>query len=82
VTIDTISKFNRDTVWLATGVLGTVVFAALVLVIARVPTEGDGSGKRPFAGKAFGALCSRADPRIILWHFLRRSGDAPGQSWH
>ena len=28
---DTISKFNRDTVWLATGVLGIVVFAALVL---------------------------------------------------
>jgi hypothetical protein len=33
VTSDTISKFNRDTVWLTTGVLGTVVFAALVLVI-------------------------------------------------
>jgi hypothetical protein len=33
VTSDTISKFNRDTVWLATGVLGTVVFAALVLVV-------------------------------------------------
>jgi hypothetical protein len=33
VTSDTISKFNRDTVWLAMGVLGTVVFAALVLVI-------------------------------------------------
>jgi hypothetical protein len=31
VTRDTISKFNRDTVWLATGVLGTVVFAALML---------------------------------------------------
>jgi hypothetical protein len=28
---DTISKFNRDTVWLATGILGTVVFAALAL---------------------------------------------------
>jgi hypothetical protein len=31
VSRDTISKFNRDTVWLATGVLGIVVFAALVL---------------------------------------------------
>ena len=31
MTRDTTSKFNRDTVWLATGVLGTVVFAALVL---------------------------------------------------
>jgi hypothetical protein len=35
VTSDTISKFNRDTVWLTTGVLGTVVFAALVLVIQK-----------------------------------------------
>jgi hypothetical protein len=33
VTSDTISKFNRETVWLATGVLGTVVFAALVLAV-------------------------------------------------
>jgi hypothetical protein len=33
VTSDTIRKFNRDTVWLATGVLGIVAFAALVLVI-------------------------------------------------
>ena len=30
---DMISRFNRDTVWLATGVLGTVVFAALVLAV-------------------------------------------------
>jgi hypothetical protein len=30
---DTISGFNRDTVWLAVGVLGTVVFAALVLAV-------------------------------------------------
>ena len=30
---DTISRFNRDTVWLTTGVLGAVVFAALVLVV-------------------------------------------------
>jgi hypothetical protein len=33
VTRDTISRFNRDTVWLATGVLGTVIFAALVLAV-------------------------------------------------
>jgi hypothetical protein len=30
---DTISRFNRETVWLAVGVLGTVVFAALVLAV-------------------------------------------------
>jgi hypothetical protein len=28
---DTISRFNRNTIWLATGVLGTVAFSALVL---------------------------------------------------
>ena len=32
-TSDTISKFNRDTVWLATGVLGTLVFAALMIAV-------------------------------------------------
>jgi hypothetical protein len=30
---DTISRFNRDTIWLAVGVLGTVAFAALVLAV-------------------------------------------------
>ena len=33
MTGDTISRFNRDTVWLTTGVLGTVIFAALVLAV-------------------------------------------------
>jgi hypothetical protein len=33
VTRDTISRFNRDTVWLATGVFATVIFAALVLAV-------------------------------------------------
>jgi hypothetical protein len=28
-----ISRFNRDTVWLATGVLGIVIFAALLLAV-------------------------------------------------
>ena len=28
-----ISRFNRDTVWLATGVLGTVIFAALMVAV-------------------------------------------------
>src|SRR5580700_9657511 len=32
-TSDVIRRFNRDTVWLATGVLGTVIFAALVLAV-------------------------------------------------
>ena len=33
MTGDVIRSFNRDTAWLATGVFGTVVFAALVLVV-------------------------------------------------
>src|SRR6478609_2172539 len=28
-----ISRFSRDTVWLATGVLGIVIFAALLLAV-------------------------------------------------
>jgi hypothetical protein len=31
MTSDMLNRFNRDTRWLATGLLGTVVFAALVL---------------------------------------------------
>jgi hypothetical protein len=30
---DMISRFNRDTVWLAAGLLGVVIFAALVLAV-------------------------------------------------
>ena len=33
MTSDVISRFNRDTWWLAAGVLGTVIFAALVLAV-------------------------------------------------
>ena len=32
-TSDMIRRFNRDTWWVATGVLGTVIFAALVLAV-------------------------------------------------
>jgi hypothetical protein len=33
VTSDMIRGFNRDTAWLATGVLGAIIFAALVLAV-------------------------------------------------
>ena len=39
-----IRRFNRDTVWLATGILGTVVFAALMIAVQecqRKATEGE-----------------------------------------
>ena len=33
MTSDVISRFNRDTWWLAAGVLGTVIFAALMVAV-------------------------------------------------
>ena len=33
MTSDVIRRFNRDTAWLATGVLGTVIFAALMIAV-------------------------------------------------
>jgi hypothetical protein len=39
VTSDIIRSFNRDTVWLATGLLGTVVFAALALAFQERQTN-------------------------------------------
>ena len=50
---DTISRFNRDTLWLATGVVGTVVFAALVLAVEEW---------RPDATQAERGLLLNANP--------------------
>jgi hypothetical protein len=47
VTRDTIRRFNRDTFWLAVGVLGTVIFAALVLA-AREQQPNATQGGRDF----------------------------------
>jgi hypothetical protein len=33
MTSDMVNRFNRDTRWLAIGLLGTLVFAALVLAV-------------------------------------------------
>jgi hypothetical protein len=41
VTSGMIRRFNRDTGWLATGVLGTVAFAALVLAVRERRSEAD-----------------------------------------
>ena len=58
MTSDVIRGFNRDTAWLATGVLGAVVFAALVLAAQEYhPTKANpteeavqaGSGRLPNA---------------------------------
>jgi hypothetical protein len=56
VTRDTISRFNRDTVWLATGVLGTVIFAALVLAVQE---------HQPNATQAERGLLLNASPATV-----------------
>ena len=53
---DTIGKFNRDTLWLATGLLGTVVFAALVLAFQE---------RRPEATQADRDLLLNANPATV-----------------
>jgi hypothetical protein len=50
VTSDIIKGFNRDTRWLATGVLGSVVFAALVLAVQEYhPTNVNPTGESVLA---------------------------------
>jgi len=51
VTSDIIKGFNRDTGWLATGVLCSVVFAALVLAVQEYhPTNVTPTGESVQAG--------------------------------
>jgi len=51
VTSDIIKGFNRDTGWVATGVLGSVVFAALVLAVQEYhPTNVNSAGESVQAG--------------------------------
>jgi hypothetical protein len=51
VTSDIIKGFNRDTVWLATGVLGSLVFAALMLAVQEYhPTNVHPTGESVQAG--------------------------------
>jgi hypothetical protein len=51
-----IRRFNRDTVWLATGVLGTVIFAALVLAVQE---------HQPNATQAERGLLLNASPATV-----------------
>ena len=49
MTSDVIRGFNRDTAWLATGVLGAVIFAALVLAVQEHQPNATASDPRPLA---------------------------------
>jgi hypothetical protein len=53
---DTIRKFNRDTFWLATGVLGAVIFTALVLAARE---------HQPTASRADPDLLLNANPARV-----------------
>ena len=53
---DTISRFNRDTVWLATGVLGAVVLAAFMLAVEE---------RQPKATQADRDLLLNANPARV-----------------
>src|ERR1700732_279350 len=46
-THDVIRRLNRDTTWVATGLLGTVFFAALVLALQELPQKVDGLKAEP-----------------------------------
>jgi hypothetical protein len=66
---DTISRFNRDTLWLATGVLGTVIFAALVLAVeewrpdATQAERGPALTTNPATGGSVVAKSSKSDSK-------------------
>jgi hypothetical protein len=78
---DTIGRFNRDTVWLATGVLGTVVFAALVLAVeewqpdARPAERGVLLNANPATAGSVVARSSKSDSKMTPG---RESSDDPG----
>jgi hypothetical protein len=54
---ETIIRFNRDTAWLATGVVSTVVFAAIVLAVQE---------HQPNAKPAGSDLSMKANPASML----------------
>ena len=65
-----ISRFNRDTVWLATGVLGTVIFAAVMVAVQecqRKATEAERDlllNANPATVAGVGANTSNADGKM------------------
>jgi hypothetical protein len=74
---ETIIRFNRETGWLATGVVGTVVFAALVLAVQE---------HQPNAQRAKRELSVKANPSptagVIAYSSTANAGLAPAQDGH
>lgn len=69
MTTDVIKGFNRDTAWLATGVLGTVVFAALLLAFQE---------RQPKATQAEGDLLLNANPATVA-NVVARNSNSNGK---
>ena len=55
-----IKRFNRNTTWVATGLLGSVIFAALMVALQERHPEADDLTEEP--GKTRGDLSLNADP--------------------
>jgi hypothetical protein len=68
---ETIIKFNRDTAWLATGVVGTVVLAAIVLAVQE---------HQPNAKPAGSDLSVKANPASMLAVIANRSSPDTGSA--
>jgi hypothetical protein len=68
---DVLRSFNRDTAWLATGILGGVVCAALVLAVALIQ---EGHPKAVDQTKEERQTSGKAS--VIATHAPRRDGDA------
>ena len=57
---DVIRRLNRDTTWVATGLLGAVIFAALVLALLECHPKADDLAKE--ASQTSGSLLLNANP--------------------
>jgi hypothetical protein len=55
-----IKRFNRNTTWVATGLLGSVIFAALMVALQERHPEADDLTEEP--GETRGDLSLNADP--------------------
>jgi hypothetical protein len=60
---DVIRKFNRDTMWLAAGLLGTLIFAALVLALQEPDRKAANQLKEEL--QASGDALVNANPSIL-----------------
>jgi hypothetical protein len=56
VTSDIIRSFNRDTAWLATGVLSALIFAALIIAVKERQANTTQAGRDPLPNASFATI--------------------------